>query len=56
MSIENALAEIGRCSGTHFDPRLAGLFCAIPTAQIRELVQTERENRLPDFRLLQEAA
>ena len=56
MSIEDALAEIGRCSGTHFDPRLAGLFCAIPTAQIRELVQTERENRLPDFRLLQEAA
>jgi HD-GYP domain-containing protein (c-di-GMP phosphodiesterase class II) len=56
MSIEDALAEIGRCSGSHFDPRLAARFCAIPTAQIRELVRTERENRLPDFRLLQEAA
>ena len=56
MTIEDAMAEIKNCRGTHFDPHLADLFCRIPTPQIRELVATERDNRLADFRLLQDAA
>src|SRR5690606_20966092 len=56
MSVEEAMQEIRRCGGTQFDPRLAELFCRIPTSQIMELLATERERRLPDYALLQKAA
>ncbi len=56
MSVEDAMGEIQKCRGSHFDPHFADLFSSIPTHQIRELVATERQNRLPDFRLLQQAA
>lgn len=54
MSVEEAMAEIRKCSGSHFDPSLADLFCRIPTDQMRQLSATERG--LPDFGLLQRAA
>jgi HD-GYP domain-containing protein (c-di-GMP phosphodiesterase class II) len=29
MSLEDALAELHRCAGTQFDPRLVEVFCAL---------------------------
>ena len=54
MSVEEAMAEIHKCRGSHFDPQLADTFCRIPVEQMRELTAAER--RLPDFGILQRAA
>jgi HD-GYP domain-containing protein (c-di-GMP phosphodiesterase class II) len=41
MSYEAAAAELERCAGTQFDPRLVALFCNVPNARIeRELHRT----------------
>lgn len=54
MSVEDAMVEIRKCSGSHFDPGLAEVFCRIPVDHLRQLTATERG--LPDFGLLQRAA
>ncbi len=42
MPIEAALAEVRRCSGTHFDPELAEHFLAIGAAQLVEILRDHR--------------
>lgn len=54
MSVEEAMTEIRKCKGSHFDPHLADIFCRIPIEQMRQLTKAER--RLPDFGVLQRAA
>ncbi len=43
LPLEVALAEIRRCSGTHFDPRMSEAFLQISADQLRELIRNHQE-------------
>jgi putative nucleotidyltransferase with HDIG domain len=43
LPLEVALAEIRRCSGTHFDPRMSEAFLRISADQLRELIKNHQE-------------
>ena len=42
MPVEAALAEIGKCAGTQFDPELAGHFLSIGQDRLAALLETHR--------------
>jgi len=43
LPLEVALAEIRRCAGTHFDPRMSEAFLRISADQLRELIRNHQE-------------
>ncbi|HEV2293489.1 MAG TPA: HD domain-containing phosphohydrolase [Tepidisphaeraceae bacterium] len=43
LPLEVALAEMRRCSGTHFDPRMSEAFLQISCDKLRELIRNHQE-------------
>jgi HD-GYP domain-containing protein (c-di-GMP phosphodiesterase class II) len=47
--MHEALAEVERCAGTHFDPEMATTFCRIPASEFEWLARQERDGDLPNL-------
>jgi HD-GYP domain-containing protein (c-di-GMP phosphodiesterase class II) len=44
LSLQEAMRELKRCSGTQFDPALVDVFCSVVQAQLAESSQAESES------------